>query len=88
MMELCYLTLMIRGDISLIQADNICNIYSKNYNMRNNKIVKNILNMKIEHAFIKAQKTDGNIKDKYLFLKISGTKSEVKIAMPLIKYFF
>ena len=75
-------------DISLIQADNICNIYSKNYNMRNNKIVKNILNMKIEHAFIKAQKTDGNIKDKYLFLKISGTKSEVKIAMPLIKYFF
>jgi hypothetical protein len=45
------------------------------------------LNLKIEDAFIKTQKLD-SIKDKYLFIKISGTRNEIKIVMPLIKYFF
>ena len=74
-------------DISLIQADNTCNIYFKQYNKRKNKLMQDNLNLKIEDAFIKTQKID-LIKDKYLFLKISGTKNEIKIVMPLIKYFF
>ena len=74
-------------DISLIQADNICNIYFKQYNNRKNKLMQNNLNLKIEDVFIKTQKLD-SIRDKYLFLKISGTKNEIKIVMPLIKYFF
>ena len=74
-------------DISLIQADNICNIYIKQYNTRKSKLMEDKLNLKIEDAFIKTQKLD-SIKDKYLFLKISGTKNEIKIVMPLIKYFF
>jgi len=74
-------------DISLIQADNTCNIYFKQYNKRKNKLMQDNLNLKIEDAFIKTQKID-LIKDKYLFLKVSGTKNEIKIVMPLIKYFF
>ena len=74
-------------DISLIQADNICNIYFKQYNNRKNKLIQNNLNLKIEDVFIKNQKLD-LIKENYLFLKISGTKNEIKIIMPLIKYFF
>ncbi len=74
-------------DISLIQADNICNIYFKQYNTRKNKLMQNNINLKIEDVFIKSQKLD-LIKDKYLFLKISGTRNEIKIVMPLIKYFF
>ena len=49
--------------------------------------MQNNINLKIEDVFIKSQKLD-LIKDKYLFLKISGTKNEIKIVMPLIKYFF
>ena len=74
-------------DISLIQADNICNIYFKQYNNRKNKLIQSNLNQKIEDVFKKTQKLD-LIKDKYLFLKISGTKNEIKIVMPLIKYYF
>ena len=74
-------------EISLIQVDNICNIYFKHYNTRKNKMMKKNLDVKIEDAFAKAQKLD-KFDDKYLFLKISGTKDEIKIAMPLIKYFF
>ena len=74
-------------DISLIQADNICNIYFKQYNNRKNKLMQENLNLKIEDAFIKIQKID-LIKDKFLFLKFSGTKNGIKIIMPLIKYFF
>ena len=74
-------------DISLIQADNICNIYFKYYNTQKNKLIQNNLNLKIEEVYKKIQKLD-LINDKYLFLKISGTKNGNKIVMPLIKYFF
>ena len=74
-------------DISLIQTDDMCNIYSKNYNLKKNKLIKNDLNIKIEDTYLKIQKYD-SIKDKYLFLKISGTKNETKIVMPIIKYYF
>ena len=73
-------------DISLIQVDNICNIYFKKYNSKKNKENQNNLDIKIEEAFLKKQKLD-LIKDKYLFLKISGTKNGIKIAVPLVKYF-
>ena len=71
-------------EISLIQADNCSSIYFKHYNTR--KSQKN-LDVKIEDAYAKSQKLDKFV-DKYLFLKISGTKNESKIVMPLIKYFF
>ena len=74
-------------DISLIQVDNICNIYFKHYNTKKNKIIQKNLDIKIEDAFIKSQKLD-LIKDKYLFLKIYGIKNKIKIVMALIKYFF
>ena len=74
-------------DISLIQADNIYNIYFKYYNTQKNKLIQNNLNLKIEEVYKKIQKLD-LINDKYLFLKISGTKNGNKIVMPLIKYFF
>ena len=74
-------------DISLIQVDNICNIYFKKYNSKKNKENQNNLDIKIEEAFLKKQKLN-LINDKYLFLKISGTKNGIKIAAPLVKYFF
>lgn len=74
-------------DISLIQADNMSNIYFKHYNARKNKLIKKNLDIKIEDAFAKSQKLD-NFNERYLFLKVSGTKNEIKIVMPIIKYFF
>ena len=74
-------------DISLIQADNISNIYFKHYNAKKNKLLHKNLDIKIEDVFAKSQKLD-KFNDKYLFLKVSGTKNEIKIVMPLIKYFF
>jgi hypothetical protein len=74
-------------DISLIQVDNICNIYFKKYSSKKNKENQNNLDIKIEEAFLKKQKLN-LINDKYLFLKISGTKNGIKIAAPLVKYFF
>ena len=72
-------------DVSLIQAENISSIFLKNY--RKNELLKKNLETKIEDAYAKSQKLD-KIIDRYLFLKISGTKNETKIVMPLIKYFF
>ena len=72
-------------DVSLIQAENISSIFLKNY--RKNKLLKKNLETKIEDAYAKSQKLD-KIIDRYLFLKISGTKNDTKIVMPLIKYFF
>ena len=74
--------------VSLIQADDICAIYSRHQNNRYKQTNPNQkLKKKIEEVFF--EKTQMNsVQVNYIFLKISGEYDEIKVTMPLFKYYF